>query len=208
MRGLVASVVCGLFLLAAPCALAQVVAGKSPDQRTAVFESAAHPLGALQARRARERGEQPRPTSGDRIQGILYKPDGDGPFPAVVLLPRCDGFTPFIRNQLPEILSSWGYLVLAVDGLTSRAVSDPCNDTKVDTLADAYGALLYLATQPFVDKQRVGVLGIASGGRVALTVADPQVQEVLVNLTSWIFARSLRSIRNAETPAIACRRPH
>ncbi len=115
------------------------------------------------------------------MQGFLYKPPGDGPFASIVLLPRCDGFTPFIRTRLPETLAAWGYAVLAVDGLSSRPVSDPCNDTRVDTLADAYGALRYLASQPFVDKQRVGVLGIASGGRVALTVADPQVEDVIVN---------------------------
>jgi dienelactone hydrolase len=55
------------------------------------FEGASHPLGTLQQRLARERGEIPKDIPGDRLQGYLAKPDGNGPFPAVVGLHGCGG---------------------------------------------------------------------------------------------------------------------
>jgi len=60
------------------------------------------------ARRMRERGEEPKPTPGDRIEGQLAKPNGDGPFPAVVVLPDCIGLTPFVRESITEQFASLG----------------------------------------------------------------------------------------------------
>ena len=151
------------------------------------FESASRPLGKLQERRARERGEEPKPTPGDRIEAYLAKPEGNGPFPAVLVLPRCDGFTPYVRERLPQLLTSWGYIALAVDSLTTRKVEQPCSNAAVDHFADAYGGLFYLAGLPFVDRSRIAVLGIANGGRVALTLADAQASEMVVNPEKLTF---------------------
>ena len=52
------------------------------------LQAAARPVGGLMARRMRERGEEPKPTPGGLIEGHLAKPKGDGPFPALVVLPR------------------------------------------------------------------------------------------------------------------------
>ena len=41
------------------------------------FESAALPLGSLQRRLARERGEVPKNIPGDQVVGYLTKPPGD-----------------------------------------------------------------------------------------------------------------------------------
>src|SRR5450755_838769 len=51
------------------------------------FDSAAYAIGKLQQRLARERGEMPTGTPATAIEGYLSKPDGSGPFPAV-LSPR------------------------------------------------------------------------------------------------------------------------
>src|SRR6478736_4237836 len=72
------------------------------------LQAAARPVGGLMARRMRERGEEPKPTPGGLIEGYLAKPSGDGPFPAVVVLPDCIGVTPFVRETLPARLASWG----------------------------------------------------------------------------------------------------
>jgi hypothetical protein len=53
------------------------------------FESAAYRVGQVQQRQARERGKIPTSAPATTIEGYLSKPDGDGPFPAIVfLLPR------------------------------------------------------------------------------------------------------------------------
>jgi dienelactone hydrolase len=151
------------------------------------FESASRPLGRLQERRAREQGEDPKPTPGDRIEAYIAKPEGNGPFPAVLVLPRCDGLTPYVREVLPQLLASWGYVALAVDSLTTRKVEQPCSSAAVDQFADAYGGLFYLARLPFVDRSRVAVLGIADGGRVALTLAEVEGSDMVVNPEKLTF---------------------
>jgi len=138
------------------------------------------------ARKMRERGEEPKPTPGDRIEGLLAKPEGEGPFPAVVVLPDCIGLTPFIREALTARLASWGYAALVVDSWTTRNAQAGCflngqEPPGVDRVADAYGALFYLAGLPFVQRDRVGLLGFATGGVFVLTLAEPQTQSSVVN---------------------------
>ena len=52
---------------------------------------------------------------GDRIQGDLAKPDGAGPFPAVVGLHGCAGMHDTTRQRLADELVAWGYVILLVD---------------------------------------------------------------------------------------------
>jgi dienelactone hydrolase len=151
------------------------------------FEGAARPLGRLQERRARERGEDPKPTPGERIEGYLTMPEGNGPFPAVVLLPRCNGFTPSIQETMPQRLAAWGFVTLAVDSLATRKVQDPCANASIDHFADAYGGLFYLARHSFVDRSRIGALGIANGGRIALALAEDQQSDMVVNPEKLTF---------------------
>jgi dienelactone hydrolase len=150
------------------------------------LQAASRPVGGLMARKMRERGEEPKPTPGDRIDGHLAKPGGDGPFPAVVVLPDCIGLTPFVRETLTAQLASWGYATLVVDSWTSRKAQAGCflngqEPPGVDRVADAYGGLFYLASQPFVQRDRVGLLGFATGGVFVLTLAEPQTQSSVVN---------------------------
>jgi dienelactone hydrolase len=162
------------------------VSPKPPATEKVEFNSASRPLGRLMEQRARARGEDPKPTPGVPLLGYLAKPEGDGPFPAVVVLPRCDGITPFVQETLPQLLVSWGYVALAVDSLTTRKIERPC-DTPVDRSADAYGGLFYLAGLPFVDRHRVGLLGIGNGGRIALTMGEAQEGEMIVNPDKLTF---------------------
>ena len=136
------------------------------------LQAAARPVGGLMARRMRERGEEPKPTPGGLIEGHLAKPQGDGPFPALVVLPDCIGLTPFVRDTLTARLASWGYVTLVVDSWTSRNAQAGClmsgqEPPGVDRVADAYGGLFYLAGLPFVQRDRVGLLGFATGGSLS-----------------------------------------
>src|SRR4051812_34562006 len=88
--------------------------------KPADFQAASQPVGGLMARTMRERREEPKAAPGDRINFYLAKPDGDGPFPAVVILPACIGVTPFVRDTLTSRLPSWSYVGLVVDSWRSR----------------------------------------------------------------------------------------
>jgi len=136
------------------------------------FDSAAYVVGKLQQRLARERGEMATGASPTTIEGYLSKPDGSGPFPAVVYLHGCDGLSANARNIAAEVITGWGYVSLAVDSFATRGIKAACDQPMPDRQADALGALLYLSKLAFVDPKRIAVLGSSQGGIVALQLAS------------------------------------
>jgi dienelactone hydrolase len=121
---------------------------------------------------------------GDRIQGYLAKPDSAGPFPAVVGLHGCAGMHDTTKQRLVDELVGRGYVVLLVDSYATRGIDHACNSTASATFfrrrPDAYGALVFLARQTFVDPHRVAVVGFSAGARVTLSVAEPNSFELFV----------------------------
>src|SRR5262245_5643912 len=119
--------------------------------------------------------------------GFLAKPEGDGPLPAIVALHGCSGLPEAVVQGASERAVSRGYVILLVDSFTTRAIDHTCTperyalaDIFTRTL-DAYGALLFLARQPFVDAHRVAVAGASQGGMVALSAAEAHSIEQFVN---------------------------
>jgi dienelactone hydrolase len=106
----------------------------------------------------------------DPIQGYLTKPKGAGPFPAVVLLHTCLGL-PANRRSIGDSLAAWGYVALFVDDFGARGLKETCMVDFPQGVADAYGALGFLAGQPFVDARRIAVVGSSQGGDTALKLA-------------------------------------
>lgn len=104
----------------------------------------------------------------------LTKPQGEGPFPAVVLLHGCGGMTSSCPHQWVQRLVRWGYVSMQVDSLTPRKISSICAGgmIAIETLSyrvkDAYLAKDYLATLDFVDADRIGVMGWSHGGTTAV----------------------------------------
>ncbi len=108
---------------------------------------------------------------GTQIQGYLAKPKGAGPFPAVVLLHSCLGL-PSNRRAIEAALTSSGYVALFVDDFATRGLKETCAVDFPEGLADAYGALAFLATLPYVDKARIAAVGFSQGADTALSIAD------------------------------------
>ncbi|TIL18502.1 MAG: hydrolase, partial [Mesorhizobium sp.] len=65
-------------------------------------------------------------------------------------------------------LSSWGYVVLAVDSFTTRGIRHTCNRLFSARVNDAYGALEFPTTLGFVDSRRVALMGFSAGGIAVL----------------------------------------
>lgn len=110
------------------------------------------------------------------ISGLISRPEGAGPFPAVVLLHTCGGVQPHVRNDWPAYLKGLGYVTLTVDSFGSRGLG-PCGNALHPTVGpktnayheitrDAYGALDYLARQPFVRADQIAVVGFSLGANV------------------------------------------
>jgi len=107
------------------------------------------------------------------IDGELYRPNGTGPFPAVVLLHSCGGLNDTDTNWA-GFLKDLGYVALVVDTFGSRGeISCPVDFSGISAMiSDAYGALDYLATLPYVDKTRFGVFGRSLGGNAIDRLAN------------------------------------
>ncbi|MGJ4931201.1 dienelactone hydrolase family protein [Bradyrhizobium sp. HKCCYLS2038] len=137
------------------------------------FDSAPYIVGQIQQRQAVERGETlPKFTA--TIEGYLSKPDGVGPFPAIVYLHGCNGLSQSTRARIADLMTGWGYVSLAVDSFTSRGIKEACAGGAPTRQADALGALLYLSSLTFVDPNRIAVVGSSQGGIVALRLASTE----------------------------------
>lgn len=101
------------------------------------------------------------------ISGLLAKPSREGPFPAVVLLHSCGGLQPHVTRDWPDYLTGLGYVTLSVDSFGPRGIKrcpTPIIRDRRELSRDAYGALEYLASLPFIKKDRIAVMGFSLGG--------------------------------------------
>ena len=145
---------------------------------TVQFEAARYHVGPLQQRLALERGETIQRSPPVTLKGYLSKPAGGGPFPAVVYLHGCLGLENFRREQAAEQFTGFGYVSLVVDSFATRGIIEDCSAPFSTRQPDALGALRYLATLPFVDPQRIALVGIAQGGTAALEIATARQFEI------------------------------
>jgi len=113
------------------------------------------------------------------LMGLLRKPDGDGPFPAVVLLHGCGGINPQRDDRWIEKLLNLGYVTLQIDSFKPRGISSVCTYSGNDALdilqrrvVDAYDAKRFLAGKPFVDRKRIALMGWSHGGMTTLQALD------------------------------------
>jgi len=108
------------------------------------------------------------------LKANLVKPEGNGPFPAVIMMHGCSGDSPYY-DAWENRFVQWGYVVLRVDSLTPRKKRTFCDmpaPTVKPRAQDAYDAKAYLMELPFVDKQKIGLIGWSHGGSAALYVVD------------------------------------
>lgn len=121
------------------------------------------------------------PQLGDSItlSAELTKPEGDGPFPAVVLLHGCSGVWRPWGDLWAGRLVRWGYLAFQVDSFSPRGVPEGICDSDeamvpwVSVRADdAHAAKDYLKRLPFVDRDRIAVMGMSHGGWTTLSAVE------------------------------------
>ena len=139
------------------------------------FRSATWPPTPLQLRLAKA-GDTIAEQASVPLRAELYRPPGKGPFPAVILLHPCSGRLPAHLEQADAArYTALGYAVLALDNFTARGIADGgCTGggASVDGVMDAYGALTHLANLPFIDPERIAIVGYAFGANVALSAVE------------------------------------
>ena len=70
--------------------------------------------------------------SGDEtVQGVLYTPEGNGPFPALVVIHEWWGLNDWVKEQASK-LADQGYVALAVDLYRGQSCDQPRYGTRTD----------------------------------------------------------------------------
>ena len=119
----------------------------------------------------------------------LYKPDGPGPFPAVVLQHQCGGLQR--QNFSNASMLEWakkavarGYVALLMDSLGPRGVDTVCYGFKGGVnwgrgLKDVQQAAQYLRTLEYVDQDRVALACYSWGAAIGLLASSSIAVETL-----------------------------
>jgi dienelactone hydrolase len=128
-----------------------------------------------------------------RPQMAIYKPAGDGPFPAVVILPSCGGVRTETLDWARRTVAR-GYVAFVVDPVTQRGPpvcvpNSPSNHYR--GTQDAFQALAHLQRFPFVDQERIGLLGFSWGAMVGLLASSPTLAELFSPARRFVAAVGL-----------------
>lgn len=121
-----------------------------------------------------ESGDQPvavyvRSYDGAYVGAALRKPTGEGPFPAILFIhggvggSTIDAMKRFVMRRVPQHFFERGYVVFSTDyrGLHFGE----------DEIQDVLAAYRKVQSYPFVEKNRVGVIGGSHGGYLAMMLA-------------------------------------
>jgi len=154
------------------------------------------------------------------LRGKLTKPSGDGPFPAIVLLHGASGPTKHYSDWIYR-LQRWGFVTLMVDSFGQRGVSNIVGRGHIvqthRRAKDAHGAKLYLAGLPFVDRNRIAVMGWSHGGEStleAVVINEPSSSSFQAAIAFYPYCRQLYILnspllvligeKDGHTPANRC----
>ena len=115
----------------------------------------------------------------DRLEGYIARPDGDGPFPGVVIIHEAFGLNENMQD-IARRFADEGYVAFAIDLFAgrnravcmARFIGGMLRGTPERFgIGDLKAALSVLAEQPSVDGERVGAIGFCLGGGFAIAWA-------------------------------------
>lgn len=125
-------------------------------------------------------------SGGETVRGDLLLPDGDGPFPVVVMaggwcyvkeLRQPQYAADFVRRGFAALI--FDYRRMGASDGEPRQHIDPW-----DQIEDYKNAITFVSSLPEIDATRIGIWGISySGGHVLIVGAtDPRVKSVVSNV--------------------------
>jgi carboxymethylenebutenolidase len=113
-------------------------------------------------------------TDSPDVRAYVAAPQGDGPFPVVIMIHEFYGLNESIVSKA-DLLAEEGYLVIAPDtfrGSTTawipRAIYQVITSDQEQVNQDVDIVYAWLQNQPEADMKRVGIIGFCYGGRISL----------------------------------------
>jgi dienelactone hydrolase len=129
-----------------------------------------------------------------QLTGRLDKPAGAGPYPVVIALHSCSGFSANIYGgSLPIGVSflqeqEQGYATFKLDSFTARGLSEVCGGgfSTRSRAPDVLAAAIVLAGRPDISAERIAAIGFSHGGSTAIAAAGdfPELRQLRQNLAA------------------------
>ena len=140
-------------------------------------------------------------SGGSRLAADLYRPDGLGKgerWPGIVLCCGYTGVKNLYLDDMARRFAAAGFVALTFDYKGwGQSEGSPLRLAPYGRVEDTQAALTFLATQPPVEPDRLGLYGISYGGSTATFTAaiDRRVRAVVSVTGVGNGARWLRSVR-------------
>ncbi|MFZ1135989.1 MAG: dienelactone hydrolase family protein [Candidatus Korobacteraceae bacterium] len=125
----------------------------------------------------------------ETVSGILYTPQGNGPFPALVVIHEWWGLNDWVKEEASK-LADQGYAALAIDLYRGKVATTPDEAHQImrgvpedRANRDLLAATAYLASLKNIDPKHIGSIGWCMGGGYSLdlAIADPKLKAAVIN---------------------------
>lgn len=128
-------------------------------------------------------------SGGDTVSAYLAIPEGEGKFPALIVIHEWWGLTPWMKSNADEFAKK-GYVALAVDLYRGKSATDPKGAMDLvrslpreRAITDLKAAFNYLSNLKNVDNKKIGSIGWCFGGGYSFQTAlnVPQLKMCIIN---------------------------
>jgi carboxymethylenebutenolidase len=125
----------------------------------------------------------------ETVHGVLYRPQGVGPFPAIVIIHEYWGLNDWVKQQA-QMFAEHGYVTLAVDLYRGQVATDAEMAHELMRalpqdrgVAYLRSGVAYLKKLKYVKPDRIGAAGWCMGGSFAMqfAIAEPSLRAVAIN---------------------------
>ncbi|MGY3838874.1 alpha/beta hydrolase [Bacillus atrophaeus] len=141
-----------------------------------------------------------------KIAGNLFIPKGlnqNTKNPAIILGHPMGAVKEQSANLYAQKMAEKGFVTLSLDlSFWGESEGQPRNAVSPDIYAEDFSAAVdFLGTRPFVDKNRIGVLGICDSGSFAISAAkiDPRMKAVATVSMYDMGAANRNGLKHSQT---------
>ncbi|WP_079230546.1 alpha/beta hydrolase [Pseudomonas putida] len=142
-----------------------------------------------------------------KVVGNLFIPKGIGTTarsPAIIVGHPMGAVKEQSSNLYAQKLAERGFVTLALDlSFWGESEGSPRNAVLPDLYAEDFSAAVdYLGTRAYVDRQRIGVLGICGSGSFAISAAkiDPRMKAIATVSMYDMGAANRNGLKHSQTP--------